>query len=420
MRPPSMTVEQAEAALGARGLVTINSDNRATARKWLVAKGVPSGYANKLGNGKLDLAYNDLSDTALLDVMDDAVKDGYQSDDLDAEIEAADVAEAQRTNGFLDGAGANTLHTRTNGHAIADQGASEAEETIRRLKELLGAGGNAKLDADAVRKIMREELPSLIPVTRIEVKTGEKTNTIEGIHHPNFAKLVKLASARAADGYVPGIFLSGEASSGKTYACKNLAKALGLDWHFNGAISMPHEMLGFIDAGGTYHTTPFRQAYQFGGVYTFDEVDRSDPVALLAVNPHLANGVATFPDGQIKRHKDCVIVCTANTWGDGASAEYSGATKLDAAFRSRFPLRVQWDIDKPTEVAISGNEQWARRVQAARMRAQSAGLKVMIDTRITIAGAALIASGMTADEAAEATYLANLKPEQRKMVEGVS
>jgi hypothetical protein len=409
MRPPSMTVAEAEAALGPRGSTTINSDNRALARKWLVANGVPSGYANKLGNGRLHVAYDDYTNCVLEDIKRDAIADGYQSDDLDAEIEAADVVEAQKTNGHA-----------TNGHAIADQGGSEAEETIRRLKELLGAGSNAKLDADAVRKIMREELPSLIPVTRIEIKTGEKTNAIEGIHHPNFAKLVKLASARAADGYVPGIFLSGEASSGKTYACKNLAKALGLDWHFNGAISMPHEMLGFIDAGGKYHTTPFRQAYQFGGVYTFDEVDRSDPVALLAVNPHLANGVATFPDGQIKRHKDCVIICTANTWGSGADAQYSGATKLDAAFLSRFPLRVQWNIDKPTELAISGNEEWARRVQGARMRAQSAGLKVMIDTRITIAGAALIASGMTADEAAEATYLANLKPEQRKMVEGVS
>jgi hypothetical protein len=71
---------------------------------------------------------------------------------------------------------------------------------------------------------------------------------------------------------------------------------------------MPHEMLGFIDAAGNYHRTPFRDAYEHGGIYTFDEVDRSDPVALLAVNPHLANGVATFPDGQIKRHKDCLIV----------------------------------------------------------------------------------------------------------------
>jgi len=42
----------------------------------------------------------------------------------------------------------------------------------------------------------------------------------------------------------------------------------------------------------------------------------------------------------------------------------------------------------------------------------------MIDTRQTLAGAALIASGFSLDEAANLTYLANLKPEQRRIVEG--
>jgi cobaltochelatase CobS len=147
------------------------------------------------------------------------------------------------------------------------------------------------------------------------------------------------------------------------------------------------------------------------------EVDRSDPVALLAVNPHLANGVATFPDGQIKRHKDCLIICTANTWGNGANADYCGATKLDAAFLSRFPARLSWNIDKAFEVAIAGNEAWAQRVQAAREKALATGLKVMIDVRTTLAGAALIAAGMSEHEAAEATYLANVTPDQRSMID---
>jgi cobaltochelatase CobS len=177
----------------------------------------------------------------------------------------------------------------------------------------------------------------------------------------------------------------------------------------------PGYLLGFIDAAGNYHRTPFRDAYEHGGVYTFDEVDRSDPVALLAVNPHLANGVATFPDGQIKRHKDCLIICTANTWGNGANADYCGATKLDAAFLSRFPARLSWNIDKAFETSIAGNEAWG--VQAARERALVAGLKVMIDVRTTLAGAALIAAGMSEKEAAEATYLANVMPGQRSMIE---
>jgi len=146
-------------------------------------------------------------------------------------------------------------------------------------------------------------------------------------------------------------------------------------------------------------------------------VDRSDPVALLAVNPHLANGVATFPDKQVKRHKDCIIICTANTWGLGADANYSGATKLDAAFLSRFPIKLAWDIDPVLEEAIVTNADWLARVRNARGNARSAGLKVMIDTRAAMAGQSLIEAGYTADDAATFTYLANLKPEQRKQVE---
>jgi hypothetical protein len=68
-------------------------------------------------------------------------------------------------------------------------------------------------------------------------------------------------------------------------------------------------------------------------------------------------------------------------------------------------------------MAIAGNEAWARRVQAAREKALAAGLKVMIDVRTTLAGAALIAAGMSEEEAAEATYLANVTPDQRSMIE---
>jgi hypothetical protein len=68
-------------------------------------------------------------------------------------------------------------------------------------------------------------------------------------------------------------------------------------------------------------------------------------------------------------------------------------------------------------VSIAGNETWVQRVQAARARAQAAGLKVMIDVRMTLAGAALIASGLSEQEAAEATYLANINADQRRMIE---
>jgi cobaltochelatase CobS len=278
--------------------------------------------------------------------------------------------------------------------------------------------GRSAVDVNAIIATVIREMETRAP-RKVEVtvtRADGKRHKVDGAVHPMFERLLRAASLRLPGGYAPGIFLQGEASSGKTTGAKMLAQALGLGWHFNGAISFPHEMLGFIDGAGKYHRTPFRDAYEHGGVYTFDEVDRSDPVALLAVNPHLANGVSTFPDKQVKRHPDCIIVCTANTWGLGADANYSGATKLDAAFLSRFPVRINWDIDSALESKIVGNEDWLNRVRAARAKARAAGLKVLIDTRAAQAGAALVAAGYSHDEAAEMTYLANLKPDQRRQV----
>ena len=292
-------------------------------------------------------------------------------------------------------------------------------------EQVLAKIGDQKADVESIIQLIEPRIlaalearaPRKVDVT-VTHATGKKVK-IDGPKHAKFDSLLRAATSRLPNGYVPGIFLQGEASSGKTTGAKMLADALKLKWYFNGAISFPHEMLGFIDGAGKYHRTPFRDAYEHGGVYTFDEVDRSDPVALLAVNPHLANGVATFPDKQVVRHPDCIIVCTANTWGLGADANYSGATKLDAAFLSRFPIRINWDIDPVLETEIVAHPEWLDRIRSARLRARACGLKVMIDTRIAQAGVALIKSGYSLDEAAEMTYLANLKVDQRKQLQPI-
>jgi hypothetical protein len=404
-----MTVAEAETAIGRRGDIIVKAENRGLVRKWFVAQGLPALFVGGLSMRELGLAYNDTKGDQFARLLKK-----YEEAKNAAGDEVQDHA-AESNQTF------ETAAACANGHANGDATA---------LLELLRRTIGSSVDANQVREIVdatikdqaeqiAEHLRNTIsPVTRVQlIAPNGETRDVEGSVHPNFPLLLKMAQARDADGYHVNVFLSGEASSGKTTACKQLAKALDRKWYFNGAISMPHEMLGFIDAGGNYHRTPFRDAYEHGGVYTFDEVDRSDPTALLAVNPHLANGVATFPDGQIKRHKDCLIICTANTWGSGANADYCGATKLDAAFLSRFPARLPWNIDKSFEVSIAGNEMWAQRVQGARARAQAAGLKVMIDVRVTLAGAALIAAGLSEQEAAEATYLANVTADQRRMIE---
>lgn len=393
---PSRTPQEAEAILGPRGNLYVTSENKGEVRKWATAMGLPGVYVATLAAWKLRNLYNLANDAEYgLDwhkrnAEKEGIKDDGAESSEDSSPESTTIPQAP-----------------TSTAPIMPINAGDTNEAILALRKLLGGA----CDETMVRAIVDrkwQELPALIasysPVTRIEIKRADDSvHTVEGITHPQFKTLLAMATARNSDGFVPGIMIQGEASSGKTHGNKQLAKALGLTWHFNGAISFPHEMLGFIDGAGHYHRTPFREAYEHGGVYTFDEVDRSDPVALLAVNPHLANGLATFPDGQITRHADCIIIATANTWGLGANADYAGATKLDGAFLSRFPRRLSWDIDETMERALSGNEKWALRVQRARDRARKAELKVMIDTRMTYAGASLIANGMSEDDTARVT-----------------
>lgn len=285
---------------------------------------------------------------------------------------------------------------------------------------------------DIIRDAARADLAPLVgdlvtralegtQTIRIELTQGGQTmGKTDGHQHPMFSTLCRALSARQADGFSPNVWINGPAGSGKSHGTRQFAQASGQAYHFQGASMMPHEVLGFIDASGTYHRTSFREAFEFGGVFCFDEADAWSNEALLVLNAALANGRMQFPDAMVARHVDCRIIATANTFGLGGTADYVGRAKLDAAFLSRFPVKLSWGYDAALEVAICGNADFARRVQAARERARSVGLKVLIDPRATMAGAALIAQGFTHDEAASLTYLANLSPEQVKQVEGRS
>jgi len=299
---------------------------------------------------------------------------------------------------------------------VRDQIAFATTKLERDLK------GWTRIELDALAETLRTDILSAIETRaprRIELtRSGIALPEPEGHQHPAFAKLLRLATARDVNGFVPNIWLAGPAGSGKTTGARNLAKALDVPFFYNGALSTDFQVLGYNDAGGTYHTTAFRQAVTQPSVYLFDDIDSCDSNApLLALNGALANGLITFPDAQVERHPDCICIATANTWGLGATADYVGRVKIDAAFLSRFPGRIEWGYDEEFEAAICGNAEWARQVQSVRAKARALGLKVVIDPRASIAGAAYIAAGFEPDEVAEMTYLANLNPEQRRALQ---
>jgi len=69
-----------------------------------------------------------------------------------------------------------------------------------------------------------------------------------------------------------------------------------------------------------------------------------------------------------------------------------GRNQLDGATRDRFAFSA-FDYDEALETELSGNEDWARRVQAIRAAAFSLGEKIVVSPRASIDGAKALAAG---------------------------
>ena len=111
------------------------------------------------------------------------------------------------------------------------------------------------------------------------------------------------------------------------------------------------DLMGYRDATGEYRSTAYRETYEDGGVFLFDEIDNAHPSVLTILNNSIANNQGEFPDKRISRHDDTRFIAAANTIGRGATAEYVGRTPIDAATIDRFAF-VPMDIDPELEEAL--------------------------------------------------------------------
>ena len=263
------------------------------------------------------------------------------------------------------------------------------------------------LDAIEKNKAPREIIVTN-PLTQTRVNVG--------IQHEKFPELLKAAQAKLPSGFRLNIWLTGPAGSGKTTAAENVAKALNLPFASDGSLDADYKVLGYKDANGNFHSTEFLRVFENGGIYCADEIDNWQPSALLSLNSALANGFVSTPRGQIKRHADFICIACANTWGLGATNEYVGRTKLDAASLDRFQPKIDWPIDENLEAALSTNLQWTQTVQAARRAAKNQGLKILISPRATLSGAALLQAGFSVNEVKEMTFGAGLSSEQKRAI----
>jgi len=301
--------------------------------------------------------------------------------------------------------------------------AKVAEIVNDSIKEPLEIMAKATAEVADLRSAVDRLRPK---VTHVTLGNNER-NELEGIQHNMFAKVLSTISNGNH------LYLVGPAGTGKSTIAENASQALGLGFSSKSCSSQSTEasLLGYMSATGGYVGTSFRTAYETGQVFLLDEVDNGNPNILTVLNSALSNSFMAFPDGMVTRHKNFVLVATANTFGNGATAEYVGRNALDKAFLDRFvSLNIDYDADIEQAMldsvkGLDGNigTHWLQVVRKARANVANYGLKVVVSPRATLAGAKLLRDKnvWTMAEVMESTILAGVKDDQKvKIMEGIT
>ena len=284
-----------------------------------------------------------------------------------------------------------------------------AVHLIKALEALQAMGGDGKAGGTDEKRVI-ELIKEYSISTKIEIKHNGEEREIPEVSHKQLPDILKAVSCGC------NVMMVGPAGSGKTTIANQIAKALGVGFFFNGALSSEYKLTGFVDANGKVVRTAFREAYEKGGVYLFDEIDGSMPDALLAFNAALSNGHADFPDGSVDKHKDFYCIAAANTYGRGADRVYVGRSQMDGASLDRFVI-IDLDYDEKLEKILAGNDDWTRFVQEARKATMNQKIRHIISPRASIEGAKLLSAGLSRSIVEQATVWKGLDKDTRRKIE---
>jgi len=248
------------------------------------------------------------------------------------------------------------------------------------------------IDENRIIDLIKEYQPES---KTIKVQFLDRPAVDVGVQHKNFSKLLDCFSAG-----IPA-YLAGPSGSGKTHSAEQLAKSVDLPFEAIsvGPMTSKSDLIGFIDAGGTYHETGLIRCVKNGGVFLIDEIDAGNAGVLTILNMVMSNGSMATPEGMLKKHDNFYILAGGNTYGTGADRQYVGRTQLDEATLQRF-YTIEWGIDESLENIISGadddkSKALVSKIQELRANASRAKLRVTVSPRSSIYGVRLLKGGMS-------------------------
>ena len=300
---------------------------------------------------------------------------------------------------------------------------SIVSQNVEKYAEVLNTSWSTNFDG--FKHEVTKQIDNLRPqVTHISVGNRPEPVKIAGVLHNRFEDILQTVSAGVH------AYLVGSAGTGKSTIGKQVADSLNVPFASKSVSGQTPEssLVGYMAGDGNYVGTEFRRIFEFGGVFLLDEVDNGNPNVLNVLNSALANDSMAFADGMVQRHENFVAIATANTYGNGATAEYVGRNPIDKAFLNRFAT-IDIDIDERVEDAMLNSvglsaevaRLWITAIRKARTNVFANNLRVIVSPRNTLNGAKQIGWGMAPAKAFATQITAGLKPEQLdKVMAGVT
>lgn len=238
----------------------------------------------------------------------------------------------------------------------------------------LFAGVQANVEAAIMQKVqpILDRAPQII--THVIKVAGHEDTTSSEVFHANFDDV----ASDVANGV--WVYLYGPTGSGKNVLAEQVARHLGLDFHYQAHTLDRFELTGFIDANGNYQPTEFYKAYTEGGLFMLDELDASDENALITLNS-AANGYFAFPCGTVKAHPNFRCIAAGNTCGRGATDDYTARRVMDASSLGRFVPRFHGYCPEIDLAAAGGNNELVTFFEQMRVIKRSTGVQMILSPR---------------------------------------
>ncbi|WKX10935.1 AAA family ATPase [Streptomyces sp. NL15-2K] len=255
---------------------------------------------------------------------------------------------------------------------------------------------------EAVRAVLETVAEKVPPVVEVRVADADPVRVTGHTH----AVLPDVLLALGAGCHV---LLVGPAGTGKSMMAQQAAEAFSQEFHALslGPTTPMSKIFGYYDAHGTYHGTPFRSAFEHGGLMLLDELDSGHPGLLAELNQALSIRSCAFADGMVAAHPQFRLIATANTYGTGGDRQYVGRQALDAATLDRFVV-IDVPVDEDLEERLALAHAPARqedtlrvieKVRRLRATAAEKRLPVMFSPRAGIDAAKLLQAGASVEQA---------------------